>query len=100
VSRVRDMETPEERYAREQAGPAAERARQAAGKHAAEAVDWGNRAAIAGREGKDYHDPAASAEAARTSAWHANQAAQHTAEYEQHRATAKTPEPKKRWWQP
>jgi hypothetical protein len=92
------METPEERYAREQAGPAAERSWQAAAKHAAAAVDWDNRAVISGREGKDYYDPTASAEAARKSNWHSRQAAQHAADAEVHEANAQAPQPKKRGW--
>lgn len=97
--RFRDMETPEQQYARRQAVPLAQRSRQAAGKHAADAVDYDNRAVIYGREGKPYADHASSAEAARKSAWHSAQAARHMADAERHEATAKPPAPKKRWWQ-
>lgn len=95
--RFRDMETPEQQYARQQAGSAAQRSREAAGKHDAAAVDMGNQAAIYGRHGKDYADPVRAAAAARKGNWHAEQAARHDADAARHEAIAKQPEPKRRW---
>lgn len=92
------METPEQAYARRQAGSAAQRSRQAAGKHDDEANRWQMDIDVYGREGRDYSDPDKAAEGVRNRDWHRGQAARHTADAERHEAIARPPAPKKRRW--
>lgn len=97
--KFRDMESPEAEYVRRQAGAAAQRAREAAGKHHDEAERQQMVVDVYGREGKDYSDPEKAADASKKGRRHQDLAARHLAEAARHEAIATPPKPKKKgWW--
>jgi hypothetical protein len=96
--RARDMETPEQQYARQQAGPAAQRAREAAAKAYDQGVRDDNAVWAIGREGRRGYDREAAAAHAASRDKHFDRAARLQAEADKHEALARQPEPKKRGW--
>ncbi|WP_329131592.1 hypothetical protein OG552_10615 [Streptomyces sp. NBC_01476] len=97
--RARDMETPEQQYARRQAGAAAQRSREAAAKAYDQAQRDDNAVWAIGREGRRGYDPDAAAQYAASRDQNYDRAARYQAEAERHDAIASAPQPKKRgWW--
>jgi hypothetical protein len=96
--RARDIETPEQQYARQQAGAAAQRSREAAAKAYSQAQLDDNAVWAIGREGRRGYDPQAAAAHAASRDKHYDRAARHQAEAEKYEAIAHQPEPKKRGW--
>jgi hypothetical protein len=95
----RDMETPEQRYAREQAATSAQRSRQAAHKHDGQAQREQMTVDVYGRQGKDYSDPAEASRAARRRDKEIKDRDRHIAEADRHQAIADSkPAKKSRWW--
>lgn len=95
--KFRDMESPEAAYQRAQAPVAAQRARQAAAEHSAQAQKDDNAVWAIGREGRRGYDPEAAAGFAASRDRNYAQAQALIAEAARHEAAAKAPAVKKGW---
>ncbi|MFJ2630871.1 hypothetical protein ACIO6U_02755 [Streptomyces sp. NPDC087422] len=97
--KFRDMESPEVTHQRAQAAAAAQRARQAAAEHDAQAAKDDNAIWAIGREGRRGYDPEAAASFLASRNRNLDRANQLDAEAARHEAAAKAPAPKKKgWW--